>query len=53
MEEKVTELYPPVTTRRGYYVLSQPAYKTPNVFNLNEKGLFKKSRNQKGIEGGV
>jgi len=35
------ELYPPMKTPRGYYVLYQPDYKTPNVFNLNERGLFK------------
>ena len=39
------ELYPPAKTPRGWYVLYQPEYKTPNVFNLNEKGLFKKKPN--------
>ncbi len=35
-------LYPPAKTPRGWYVLYQPEYKSPNVFNLNEKGLFRK-----------
>lgn len=34
-------LHPPLKTPRGWYILYQPHYKQPNVFNLNEKGLFK------------
>ncbi len=34
-------LYPPMKTPRGWFVLYQPDYKTPNVFNLHERGLFK------------
>lgn len=28
-------------TPRGWYVLYQADYKSPNIFNLHEKGLFK------------
>lgn len=34
-------LHPPMKTPRGWFVLYQPDYKTPNVFNLHERGLFK------------
>jgi hypothetical protein len=34
-------LYPPMKTPRGWHVLYQGACKTPDVFNLHERGLFK------------
>ena len=34
-------LYLPDKTPRGWYVLFQPGYRIPNVFNLHEKGMFK------------
>jgi len=35
-------LLPPMKTPRGWHVLYQSDYKQPNVFNLNERGLFTK-----------
>lgn len=33
-------LYPPSKTPRGWYIVYQPAYRSPNVFNLHERGMF-------------
>jgi hypothetical protein len=30
----------PQKTPRGWYIVHQPDYKTPNVFNLHERGMF-------------
>ena len=39
--EETFVLYPPMKTPKGWFVLYQPDYKSPSVFDLHERGLFK------------
>ena len=41
LSKDIDKLRPPDKTPKGWYVLYQGNYKTPNVFNLHERGLFK------------